>query len=85
MPTQEWSQIWHNGQLDVSHLQAAYVHHAYPRHSHDYYVICLIERGRQTFVANLIRWWCSAGLNGGGWNEKRALGEPVVQDGRGDV
>ena len=50
MPTQEWSQIWHNTQLDVGLLQAFYVHHAYPRHSHDYYVICLIERGLQSFT-----------------------------------
>ena len=50
MPSQEWSQIWHNAQLDVSLLQAFYVQHAYPRHSHDYYVICLIERGHQTFT-----------------------------------
>ena len=42
--------MWHNAQLDVSLLQAFYVHHAYPRHSHDYYVICLIERGRQSFT-----------------------------------
>jgi AraC-like DNA-binding protein len=50
MPTQEWSQIWHNAQVDVRLLQASYVRHAYPRHSHDYYVICLIERGRQSFT-----------------------------------
>jgi AraC-like DNA-binding protein len=50
MPTQEWSQIWHNAQFDVGLLQASYVHHAYPRHSHDYYVICLIERGLQSFT-----------------------------------
>ena len=52
MATQEWSQIWHNPQLDVTLLQAFYVNHAYPRHSHDYYVICLIERGRQSFIHN---------------------------------
>lgn len=49
MTTQEWSQIRHNATLDVGLLQASYVHHAYPRHSHDYYVICLIERGLQSF------------------------------------
>ena len=31
-------------------LQASYVQHAYPRHSHDYYVICVIERGFQSFT-----------------------------------
>jgi AraC-like DNA-binding protein len=46
----EWSQIWHNAQLDVRLLQAYYIHHAYPRHSHDYYVICLVERGLQSFT-----------------------------------
>jgi AraC-like DNA-binding protein len=50
MQIKEWAKIWHNTQLEVGLLQAFYVHHAYPRHSHDYYVICLIERGRQTFT-----------------------------------
>lgn len=50
MQTKEWTKIWHNPQLDVALLQAFYVHHAYPRHSHDYYVICLIERGLQSFT-----------------------------------
>jgi AraC-like DNA-binding protein len=49
MQTQEWSQIWHNTRLDVELLQASYVHHAYPRHSHDYYVIGVIEEGLQSF------------------------------------
>jgi AraC-like DNA-binding protein len=49
MPTKEWTNLWHHSQLDVRLLQAHYVQHAYPRHSHDYYVICLIERGRQSF------------------------------------
>src|SRR6185295_12078831 len=49
MQIKEWSRINHNTQLDVGLLQARYVQHAYPRHSHDYYVICLIEKGRQSF------------------------------------
>jgi AraC-like DNA-binding protein len=49
MHTKEWTNLWHHPQLDVRLLQAHYVQHAYPRHSHDYYVICLIERGRQSF------------------------------------
>ncbi len=49
MQTKEWTKIWHNTQLDVGLLHAHYIQHAYPRHSHDYYVICLIERGRQSF------------------------------------
>jgi AraC-like DNA-binding protein len=50
MPIDEWSRIWHNTSLDVALLQASYVQHAYPRHSHDYYVITLIERGHQSFT-----------------------------------
>ncbi len=50
MQTQEWSQIWHNSRLDVELLKASYVKHAFPRHSHDYYVICVIERGLQSFT-----------------------------------
>jgi AraC-like DNA-binding protein len=50
MPTQEWSQILHNTRLNVELLNASYVHHAFPRHSHDYYVVCLIERGLQSFT-----------------------------------
>lgn len=49
MKNQEWSRIWHCPGLDVEALQAYYLRHAYPRHSHDYYVICLIEQGRQSF------------------------------------
>ena len=48
--TQEWSIIRHNTQLDVGLLHAHFVQHAYPRHSHEYFVISLIERGRQSFT-----------------------------------
>jgi AraC-like DNA-binding protein len=50
MQVKEWSKIWHNTQLDVELLQAFYVDHAFPRHSHDYYVISLVKRGFQTFT-----------------------------------
>jgi AraC-like DNA-binding protein len=50
MQTKEWTKIAHHPQLDVELLHAYYVQHAYPRHSHDYYVISLIERGRQSFT-----------------------------------
>lgn len=50
MQTQEWTKIAHHPQLDVELLHAYYVQHAYPRHSHDYYVLSLIERGRQSFT-----------------------------------
>src|ERR1044071_2407287 len=50
MQITEWTKIVHHPQLDVELLHAYYVQHAYPRHSHDYYVISLIERGRQSFT-----------------------------------
>ena|SRR5690349_4926501 len=50
MQSKEWTKIAHNPQLDVELLHAYYVQHAYPRHSHDYYVISLIARGRQSFT-----------------------------------
>lgn len=50
MRTKEWTKIWHNPHLDVGLLHAYYIQHAYPRHSHDYYVISLIERGHQSFT-----------------------------------
>lgn len=42
--------MWHHNQLGVELLQAHYVCHAYPRHSHDYYVLCVIEEGMQSFT-----------------------------------
>lgn len=50
MQANEWTKIMHNAQLNLGFLHAYYVQHAYPRHSHDYYVISLIERGRQSFT-----------------------------------
>ncbi|HEU0294938.1 MAG TPA: AraC family transcriptional regulator [Anaerolineales bacterium] len=50
MQTNEWTKITHNAQLNLAFLHAHYVQHAYPRHTHDYYVISLIERGRQSFT-----------------------------------
>jgi len=49
MQPKEWTHISHPARLDVGLLHAYYVQHAYPRHSHDYYVISLIEKGRQSF------------------------------------
>jgi AraC-like DNA-binding protein len=48
--TKEWTKIKHNAHLDVGLLHARFIQYAYPRHSHDYYVISLIERGRQSFT-----------------------------------
>jgi len=42
--------FWHNPRLDVSLLHAFHREYAYPRHGHDHYVICLIERGVQSFT-----------------------------------
>jgi AraC-like DNA-binding protein len=50
MPMKEWTQFWHHPQLDIRLLRACYVRHAYPRHSHDYYVLCVIEGGLQSFT-----------------------------------
>ena len=49
MRTQDWTQIWHHPQLDLELLRAYYVAHAFPRHAHEYYVVCLITQGRQSF------------------------------------
>jgi AraC-like DNA-binding protein len=49
MKTQDWTNLIHNSQLDVGLLHARHIKHAYPRHSHDYYVISLIEKGYQSF------------------------------------
>ncbi|MBZ0295881.1 MAG: AraC family transcriptional regulator [Anaerolineae bacterium] len=50
MASKEWSQFWHNSQLDMGVLHAFYTRHAYPRHSHDYYVISVIQHGFQSFT-----------------------------------
>jgi AraC-like DNA-binding protein len=50
MQSQEWTKIWHSPQLDIDLLQAYYVEHAFPRHSHDYYVITLVKHGFQSFT-----------------------------------
>jgi AraC-like DNA-binding protein len=50
MQPKEWTKFSHHAQLDVGLLHAYYVQHAYPRHSHDYYVISLIARGHQSFT-----------------------------------
>ncbi len=61
MQSKEWTKIRHNNQLDLEFLHAYYVQHAYPRHSHDYYVITLIEKGRQAFTHQRARYSTSAG------------------------
>ncbi len=50
MQSEEWTKFGHNAQLNLGFLHAHYVQHAYPPHSHDYYVISLIEHGHQSFT-----------------------------------
>ena len=46
----EQQKYWRNPQLDIDLMQAYHVNYAYPKHSHDQYVICLIEHGVQSFT-----------------------------------
>ncbi|HXD11977.1 MAG TPA: AraC family transcriptional regulator [Anaerolineales bacterium] len=50
MVKKEWTNLRHDPQLNVGLLHAYYIEHTYPRHSHDYFVVCLIERGYQSFI-----------------------------------
>jgi len=50
MPDQEWAKTWHDPNLGLRVMHANFVRHAYPRHAHDYYVICVVDRGRQSFL-----------------------------------
>lgn len=52
MANKEWAHLLIHPQLHVDVLHAHYVQHAYPRHSHDYYVVCVIEQGLQSFTHN---------------------------------
>src|SRR5215510_14944435 len=61
MQMNEWTKLSHNAPLDIGLLHAYFVQHAYPRHSHDYFVICLIERGRQTFTHKGSKYFTSPG------------------------
>ena len=49
-PHHEWTTTWHHSRLEIGLLQAFFIDHAFPRHSHDYYVICLVKRGFQSFT-----------------------------------
>lgn len=49
MDRENWSYLWHSPQLNLSFFQAFHSIHAYPRHSHDYYVVALVDRGLQSF------------------------------------
>lgn len=49
-PEKEWAKTWHAARLDVELLHGSYLNQAFHRHSHEYYVICVIERGFQSFT-----------------------------------
>jgi AraC-like DNA-binding protein len=50
MTGENWSQLWHNDQLNLSYFQAFHAVHNYPRHSHDYYVVAVVDKGIQSFT-----------------------------------
>ncbi len=51
MRSQEWVNIWHDAVLDGLELHhATYITHTFARHTHDYFVIGLIEAGVQSFA-----------------------------------
>lgn len=60
-PPQEWAHYAHHNGLGLDLLHAYFVQHAYPLHSHDYYVIAVIEEGHQSFRLGRERYYTSAG------------------------
>lgn len=50
MSGENWSHLWHNSQLNLSFFQAFHAIHNYPRHSHDYYVVAVVDKGIQSFT-----------------------------------
>lgn len=51
MRSKEWVNIWHDAALDGLEVHhATYITHTFARHSHDYYVIGVIEAGVQSFA-----------------------------------
>lgn len=49
MSGNNWSHVWHNSELNLSFFQAFHPVHSYPRHSHDYYVVAVVDKGLQSF------------------------------------
>lgn len=49
MRQSEWSFLHYNADLNIELFHARCIKHAFPPHMHEYYVICLIEKGLQTF------------------------------------
>ena len=50
MTFKDQRQFWRNDQLNFNFLEAYHRDYAYPRHSHDHYVISLIQDGVQSFT-----------------------------------
>lgn len=61
MPEPEWSKLHWNPNLDVDLFHASCIKHAFPIHMHDYYVICLIEKGLQSFSHRGTKYMTPAG------------------------
>jgi AraC-like ligand binding domain len=53
----EWSRYYRLPVDSVEALHARFVTHSYPRHSHDYFVIGLVESGAQAVLFCTIRSW----------------------------
>ncbi|KAA3643496.1 MAG: AraC family transcriptional regulator [Chloroflexi bacterium] len=83
--TQEWSRLWHHRQLKLNLFQAYHSTHTYPRHSHDYYVIAVVERGVQSFIMGKQKHVTPVGglilLNPGDVH----TGEPISEEGYGFI
>lgn len=48
--TKEWIRLTRHAQLNINSLHAKFTKHAYPRHSHEYYVVSVIVSGKQSFM-----------------------------------
>ena len=59
----EWTRFhrWSVGTEEIGALHAQFVSHRYPRHSHDYFVIGLVESGAQSYTYRGARHITSAG------------------------
>lgn len=60
MNRNEWSHLWHHRELNVSCLQAYHAVRAYPRHSHGYYVVAVVDSGIQSFTLEGTRYFTPA-------------------------
>ncbi|ATW26832.1 helix-turn-helix transcriptional regulator [Candidatus Formimonas warabiya] len=50
MAQKEWRKLWHHAQLNIELYQSFCLKQGFPLHMHDYYVICFIEKGLQSFT-----------------------------------